>query len=186
MKLYMVRHSYTKLNEEKKIQGRIDIPLSNNGRKHAFEVFKHLDFDIDFIATSPLIRATETAKIIGTIIGYEKPYITLSEFVERDFGLLDFETIEKAVPYVSGDKEIEGYETNEQLMKRAQAGLNLMFKHYSDQSILLVCHAHMMKAILKLSQKIDIHFSITKIMHQEYYILNFDGLSIEIIDHKML
>jgi broad specificity phosphatase PhoE len=186
MKLYIVRHSYTQLNEEKKIQGRIDIPLSENGKKHAYEVFKHLDFDLDFIATSPLIRATETAKIIGSLIGYEKPYITLSEFVERDFGKLDYETVEKAVPYVSGEKHIEGYEKDEDLLKRAKIGLDLMYTHYSDQTILLVCHAHMMKAILKLSNKIDIHFSHTKIMHQEYFILNYDGRHLDILEHKML
>lgn len=186
MKLYIVRHSYTQLNEEKKIQGRIDIPLSENGKKHAYEVFKHLDFEFDFIATSPLIRATETAKIIGSLIGYKKSYITLSQFVERDFGKLDYETIEKVVPYVSGEKMIEGYEKDEDLLKRARLALNIMFKHYSDQTILLVCHAHMMKAILKLSNKMDIHFSHTKIMHQEYFILNYDGSDVDIIDHKML
>jgi uncharacterized phosphatase len=186
MKLYIVRHSYTTLNEEKKIQGRIDIPLSLNGKKHALEVFKHLDFEIDYIATSPLIRASETAKIIGDLIGYKKSYITLSEFVERDFGLLDYETIEKAIPYVSKEKHIEGYESDEELLNRAKKGLDVMFKHYSNNTILLVCHAHMMKALLKLSNQIDIHFSKTKIMHQEYFILHYDGKKIDIVDHKML
>jgi uncharacterized phosphatase len=186
MKLYIVRHSYTTLNEEKKIQGRIDIPLSENGKKHAVEIFKHLDFNVDYIATSPLIRATETAKIIGDIIGYEKSYITFAQFVERDFGLLDYDTIEKAVPYVSREKHVEGYESDEDLLKRAKIGLNLMFKYYANDTLLLVCHAHMMKAILKLSNTIDIHFSHTKIMHQEYFIIQYDGSNVDIIDHKML
>ncbi len=186
MTLYIVRHSFTELNEQKRIQGRIDIPLSKNGKKHAFDVFKNLDVPIDYIVTSPLIRATETAMIIKDMLHYTKPLITIQEFVERDFGALDFELVEEAIPYVSGEKLIDDYETDHALIIRAKKGLNILHQHYPNKTLLLVSHAHVMKAILKLIPTLDIHFSHTKIMHQEYYCIEYDGLTVTLNDHKFL
>lgn len=186
MKLYIVRHSYTEINEQKRIQGRIDIPLSENGKKHAFYVFNNLDLDIDLIATSPLIRATQTAMIIKEIIGHKNPLITIQDFVERDFGSLDYEFVEAAIPYVSGEKTLDDYESDQDLIKRAKRGLHLLYQYYPNKTILLVSHAHVMKALLTLVPELDIHFSQTKIMHQEYFCIDFDGTKVSLIEHKML
>lgn len=186
MKMYLVRHSYTEINEQKRIQGRIDIPLSENGRIHAKEVFNKIPFSFDYMVTSPLIRASETAQIIGLNTHYQKPYITVPQFIERDFGLLDYELVESSVPYVSREKTIEGYESDEALMKRVRHGLDILHSHYGNQTLLVVSHAHVMKAILKFALKESMHFSHTKILHQEYYCVEYDGNQITVIEHAYL
>ena len=58
MKLYMLRHGRTLWNEAGKLQGRTDIPLSEEGRQSALETGKELA-NIPFSAafSSPLMRA---------------------------------------------------------------------------------------------------------------------------------
>lgn len=65
MIMYIIRHGETDWNKEKKLQGSIDIPLNDNGRKKA-EIAKNALRNVDFgeIYSSPLMRAYETADII--------------------------------------------------------------------------------------------------------------------------
>ena len=65
MELYIVRHGETLWNREKRLQGREDIELSENGRKVARLTGEALmDTRIDKIFSSPLKRAYETACLI--------------------------------------------------------------------------------------------------------------------------
>ena len=65
MKLYVLRHGRTVWNQEGKLQGRVDIPLCEEGRQSARETAKTLQ-DVVFSAafSSPLSRARETAELI--------------------------------------------------------------------------------------------------------------------------
>ena len=68
MELYIVRHGETLWNREKRLQGREDIELSENGRKVARLTGEALmDTRIDKIFSSPLKRAYETACLIRTL-----------------------------------------------------------------------------------------------------------------------
>ncbi len=65
MNIYLVRHGETEWNHEHKIQGRSDIPLNEYGRELAKKTAEGLkDIPFDYVFSSPLIRARETAKII--------------------------------------------------------------------------------------------------------------------------
>ena len=65
MKLYIVRHGETDWNNEKKLQGRSDVPLNDYGRELAYITAEALkDVSYDAIYSSPLIRAYETATIL--------------------------------------------------------------------------------------------------------------------------
>ncbi|MCH9613839.1 MAG: 2,3-bisphosphoglycerate-dependent phosphoglycerate mutase [Chlamydiia bacterium] len=66
--LYLVRHGETDWNEENRIQGRKDRPLTEKGKLQAKRVAEKLiHLDVDKIYTSPLIRAKETSQIISTL-----------------------------------------------------------------------------------------------------------------------
>ena len=68
MELYIVRHGETLWNREKRLQGREDIELSENGRKVARLTGEALmDTRIDKIFSSPLKRAYETAGTDATL-----------------------------------------------------------------------------------------------------------------------
>lgn len=88
MKLYMLRHGRTSWNALGRLQGRSDIPLSEDGRLSARETGGLLA-DIPFSAafSSPLMRAKETAELI--LEGRGIPVQTDERLIEISFGVLE-------------------------------------------------------------------------------------------------
>ncbi len=63
---YFVRHGETDLSKERHYQGALDIPLNDAGRHAAAVTAATLtSHALTTLITSPLVRATETAAIIG-------------------------------------------------------------------------------------------------------------------------
>ena len=88
-----MRHGKTDWNERRKLQGRTDIPLNDEGRKMAAEAaekYKNVHFDICFC--SPLIRAAETAEIF--LKNRDIPIVKDDRLVEMSFG--EYEGLENS------------------------------------------------------------------------------------------
>jgi len=67
VRLLLVRHGETQWNREQRFQGKIDVPLNENGRAQAEKVAEFLkDVKLDFAITSPLLRPKQTAEVILT------------------------------------------------------------------------------------------------------------------------
>lgn len=65
MKVYLVRHGETEWNSMRKLQGQTDIPLNDYGVELAEITASALkDIKFDYIYSSPLIRAIQTAGIL--------------------------------------------------------------------------------------------------------------------------
>jgi len=65
MKIYIIRHGQTQYNLLGRLQGRLDIPLNENGRALAHVAGQALkDVRFDAVISSPLSRALETARIV--------------------------------------------------------------------------------------------------------------------------
>lgn len=65
MEVYLIRHGETLWNTEKRLQGRTDIELNENGRALAYATRDRLaELKVDRMYSSPLRRAYETADII--------------------------------------------------------------------------------------------------------------------------
>ena len=63
--LYIMRHGKTDWNAAHRLQGRTDVPLSDEGRRMAEAArAEYRDVSIDLCYTSPLLRAKETAEIV--------------------------------------------------------------------------------------------------------------------------
>ena len=74
-KIILIRHGETDWNVQKKSQGWKDIPLNEKGRLQAEDLrIKFSSLDLKTIYTSSLLRALETAEIIG------KEQITFGRF----------------------------------------------------------------------------------------------------------
>lgn len=85
MELYLIRHGETKWNEEGRLQGQIDIPLNENGRRLARLTGEGLrDIPFDHIYVSPLSRAKETAELV--FAGRNIPMTEDARLKEIDFG----------------------------------------------------------------------------------------------------
>lgn len=85
--LYIVRHGKTDWNDLDKIQGVANVPLNDTGRAQANDVADRLaQFNFEYIVSSPLSRADETAQIIGNKLNLRVEYD--ARLCEYDFGNL--------------------------------------------------------------------------------------------------
>ena len=95
IRILLVRHGETEYNLTHRFQGRVDIPLSKEGRNQAHALALALNEEsLTAVYTSPLMRAMETAKIIMEF------HPTTPLFVEKDLIEMDL-------------GELEGKEANE-------------------------------------------------------------------------
>lgn len=91
--IYILRHGKTEWNKLRKLQGRTDIPLCDEGRVMAEEAAReYADVHFDVCYSSPLIRARETAQII--LKGRDVPIHTDDRLKEMGFGI--YEGIERS------------------------------------------------------------------------------------------
>jgi probable phosphoglycerate mutase len=80
-----VRHGVTDWNRQRRFQGLTDIPLNDEGIAQAQAAAGRLrDVGFDIVVSSPLIRAMQTAEIIGAASG--KPVAVDAGLIECDFG----------------------------------------------------------------------------------------------------
>lgn len=85
--LYFIRHGQTDWNLMGKIQGQHDVPLNDTGRAQATNVADKLArFNLEYIISSDLSRASETAQIIGNKLNIRVDYD--ARLREYDFGIL--------------------------------------------------------------------------------------------------
>lgn len=65
MKIYLTRHSQTLWNIEKRLQGRKDSPLTNEGKENAKALKQYIqNMYFDYIYSSPIPRAYITAQYV--------------------------------------------------------------------------------------------------------------------------
>ncbi|MDO5097017.1 MAG: histidine phosphatase family protein [Peptostreptococcaceae bacterium] len=91
--LYIMRHGKTDWNAKRKLQGRTDIPLNEEGRemaRQAASAYRDVHFDICYC--SPLARAKETAEIV--LQGRNVPIVFDERLREMSFGV--YEGLEKS------------------------------------------------------------------------------------------
>ena len=94
MAFYVLRHGQTDWNKEMRLQGSTDIPLNETGReqaRRAAEIFALQG--LTKIVASPLSRALETARIVGSKVNID-PIID-ARLTERHFGLFEGMTIDE-------------------------------------------------------------------------------------------
>ena len=159
LRLLLVRHGESVWNEEERIQGQQDIPLSENGRRQAMALGERLQrVKIDACFSSPLKRAMETAELILKASGNSLPIFTLPELMERNFG--DWEGKCVADLKVERADEFARWvaahylpapprgESVEELLARVKMGLERILAEVSDGTVLVVGHSGSVKAAI--------------------------------------
>lgn len=152
MRFFFIRHGETNWNKEKRLQGKSDIPLNDTGRAQAKAAAN--DFsqqNIDYIISSPLLRAKETAQILNQHLSATIVYD--DRLIERDHGIIEGmseEDIKTRNPADLFDLRIpidwNGWkfphraETISALTERAYSSIHDYTSKYRDKNILFCAH----------------------------------------------
>lgn len=156
-RLMLVRHGATLWNEERRYQGQRDTPLNDLGRRQAERVAEALTgAGVQFLVSSDLIRARDTAAIIGKSL--DLPVITSTLWRERNYGR--WEGLTRAEIQELYPEEWRQYrsspaiaaplsgETLAELKVRAIQAMGWVLGKYQGQSGVIVSHGGLLRAIL--------------------------------------
>ncbi len=152
MKIYLTRHGQTDYNKKRMMQGLSDIPLNEVGIAQAKERRKSLgDIKFDAVYSSPLIRAVQTAEIIGNVP--QSSIIRDERIIEACFGKYELANYYSTGPAMMAYwtfPEVfpapEGVETIKHMRERTASFIeDLKKKDY--ENVLVACHGGIIRPI---------------------------------------
>ena len=163
IKLTVVRHGETNWNQERRIQGQIDVPLNAKGIAQASAVANKLKAEVfDGIISSDLSRAKQTAdpnKKTDT-------QLTLEPLMrERHLGVLEGLFVSDAKK--KNEKDLRafqersfthapaGAESMEEFVRRVKKSLTIIHHQFKKSSILVVTHGGVIDILWRLANKIE-------------------------------
>ena len=157
-RLLLARHGRTDWNRTFRYQGTTDVPLDDGGREQARRLGLRLRREpLVRIVTSPLVRAVETASLVGSSFP-EAPRTTYSpQLAELDFGLWEGLTVAEVMER-HGERyrawredplsvEPPGGESFLDAVDRVGKALSPLL-HGDEGTYLVVCHGGTIRAAL--------------------------------------
>lgn len=164
-KLYIVRHGETVWNTEKRTQGMLDSPLTKKGVIQANKLAERLlDEDIDYIYTSDLSRAYDTAKIISDKLDIE---LKVDEQLrEMNYGNWQGLTLDDLKSKYNEDLilwrtephkvTIKDAETFLEVQRRTLNVINSLKDNHGNKNVVIVSHGSTIKCLILGILGIDI------------------------------
>jgi broad specificity phosphatase PhoE len=159
MEIFLIRHCQSIGNRDRKIQGWLDSPLTEEGREAARKLAGRLaGSGIGIIYSSTLRRALETARVLGEAL--DCPVREIELLREINVGCaegLTVDEVEKTYPLELKDllrKEkpeasFPGGETLGEFHRRSGEAWKFLTAPWQPQSIACVSHGWMLNALLK-------------------------------------
>jgi broad specificity phosphatase PhoE len=155
--LILVRHGQSTWNQEHRIQGQLDPPLSAEGRRQAALVGARLNGRkfAGFYA-SDLLRAFETAEVIGKKLGHApEPVEALREVYLGEWEGLTTEEISKRFPEAwscwveQPDWDcVPGGEGAAAFDMRVDSAIDTMLERHAHSDVLIVTHGGVIQVAL--------------------------------------
>ncbi len=187
--LVLMRHGRSLWNEENRLTGSVDVPLTDRGRAEAVAAAAYcseLKFDIAY--TSPLSRARDTAALFLEKLGQFIPLITDSLLIEKSYGnleglnkdLVKAEYGADAYNLLHRSYEIAppGGESLRELGLRVQpfvkrvVGEDLRLK----KNVLLVAHGNVIRSLVMMIEKLSpVEISKVEVGTAEPLVYHLDG-----------
>lgn len=156
--LGLLRHGKTVWNEEGRIQGRQDSPLSPSGREQVHEWGCFLgDYTIDRILASDMGRVKETVAILQRFCNI--PAVSWTrELREQSWGKWEgktFKELENEQPEELAAQVQSGWgfcppdgESRKEVLQRALVVIHKTIQQFPGQRVLIVCHEGIIKALI--------------------------------------
>ena len=156
MKIYIIRHGEPALNVQGVLQGQIDEPLNENGRRLAELTGRGMrGIRFDACISSPLSRAVETAQIVLRESGNDLPITIDERLLEMDFGDMDAKKIsemgEESLSFFLTPFEFPGFPNGESisaLCRRTQPFLKELIARGDGKTYLISTHGCAMRAMV--------------------------------------
>lgn len=140
-----VRHGETESNRDGWLAGSSDVALTADGLNQAAIAASALaDERIDWIHTSPLRRARDTAAVIGRASG--RPVEVIRDLAERNWGALEGARL----PVDLTQAAAPGGETLDEFNARVARGIGLCRTIAAGRSLLVVSHAGVFRSLCDL------------------------------------
>ncbi|MBQ5770978.1 MAG: histidine phosphatase family protein [Clostridia bacterium] len=149
-RLILVRHGYSITNDLKYFTGNTDIPLTGLGRNQAEKCAEYLkDYPIDFIYSSDLSRAMDTAKPVSALLNLPiHPAPALREINAGKWEGTPFTELEKQFPesYRMWKENIglavcDGGESVQAFSERIMKGITEIAVRHIGSTVLITTHA---------------------------------------------
>src|SRR5579884_3458376 len=139
--LLLVRHGETDWNADGRLQGQTDRPLSDYGRRQARQLAEELEGEeLEAIYSSDLVRARETAEIVGERLGL--PVELDPDLREKDWGSWE------GLTAVERDRvEFVGESTEAHQGRMLRALLRISERHAGRGRVLVVTHGGSMRRV---------------------------------------
>ncbi len=144
--IYLARHGETEWSLSGRHTGKTDVPLTDNGRRHAEALGARLHGrDFAAVLTSPLERARETCRLAG----FGDRCVERPDLVEWDYG--DYEgmttpQIRESVPdWTIWSHDTPGGETLAQVGARCDALIEELLE--ADGDVALFAHGHILRVL---------------------------------------
>jgi len=177
IRIFLVRHGETDWNRARRFQGRSDIPLNEEGKNQARALALALKGEIfTALYTSPLLRAYETARLIG-VFHPSAPLFTEAGLMEMDLG--DFEGMEgrhwaeqypdlrKSWQENPASVKIPGGESLAEVQARALEALGRILQPYHQDSCSLLICSHNFVTLTILCHTLGIPLNRFRELRQE-------------------
>ena len=179
MNIYLIRHGETDWNLMGKVQGREDIPLNERGRIQAKQSGAALqNTDAKIVVTSPLIRATETAKIISKYLDNAQVIIE-DALIERDFGEMSGMTYDRRKYFDSFGYE-ETMEPLEEVSKRLIDCIHEYASKSPKQDIVMVSHGAAINSVIMVLSDGDKGSGKTRLKNACISILTYEDEGLQL------
>ena len=143
----LLRHGQTDWNIDLRLQGTTDIPMNEVGVGQILQAARHLDTDWDFVLSSSLGRAKQSAQIVADFLGLP-PVIEDPLLMERAFGIGEGLTYAQWQEKYANLDEIPGAESKDQIVARARLLLEHFERNFAGAKVLAVSHGALIRFVL--------------------------------------
>lgn len=145
--VYLVRHGRTTLNAEGCLRGRLDPPLDAVGHVEAAALAASLAaLPVDLVATSPLLRARETALAISAAHRLEPEVV--KGLTDRDYGAWAGVLAAEVVERFGSVDQAPGVEPWPDFEARVAAAFDGVIERSDATTIVVVAHDAVNRALL--------------------------------------
>ncbi len=158
--LYLVRHGETEYNRRRIVQGRgVDVPLNELGHRQARALAdRSIQFDLDVIYASTLIRARETAQTVADANG-DTPLVYLRDLEEMSWGTYEglevsgkmreeFDNMRDQWRAGNYEFSIGQGESALDVQKRGVAAINHIVSRNAGKKIMVVAHGRFLRIVI--------------------------------------